>query len=441
MPPLVRRRPLSERVQAYLNAYDWLLWASEEINGNDWDEALKDWIWPIGLTVNLLFMIARANSGAGESYSDSDDVFGDSSTRRGTGWLAWICSFIVYSLFVASVFNAFRTFYRKRSYRLFEKSVDRAPTTPSARRVRVDSSPLASSPLRFFSNIMQSVSAESRAHPDAQRDVWEISVWDPTPTCLRLFCLFSPGHALVYWLFLPVAELDSRPSVKVATAITLSILMTVQLSLLHMAFAQQSKDTTLIQKEVFHEYDTKYVHPSLHRPVRSVSVQTPPSAGMKEVTTFKPTTVINRGFRTNPNPAYASQYDPDNVLNADQRVSRTASTAVDNTPTNTDYRRRRTNMRQPQFRPQNGSPAGDGGSLGVFTHANSPLRKPAGGNFLRPDESRGGPSPTKREGSPLKRVSTPSNFSGANNASIAAYERQRRSYQGGLDERRESGRF
>ena len=61
--------------------------------------------------------------------------------------------------------------------------------------------------------------AESRAHPDASKDVWELAVWDPTPLSLRMFCMFSPGHVLVYWLFLPTAVADPRPSTTVVTTI------------------------------------------------------------------------------------------------------------------------------------------------------------------------------------------------------------------------------
>src|ERR1700722_2839789 len=138
--------------------------------------------------------------------------------------------FIVHSLTLISLSNAFYTFYRRRHYRLFEQSIDAPPSTPSAHRVRVDSSPISSSPLRFLSSIIASTNAESRAHPDATRDVWELAVWDPSPLCLQLFCLFSPGHVLVYWLFLPVASLDPRPSVTVVITMILAALLSVQLS-------------------------------------------------------------------------------------------------------------------------------------------------------------------------------------------------------------------
>lgn len=97
MPPLIRRRPLSERIQAYLDPYDWLLWLSEELNSNDLDEALKDWAWPIGIAVNVVFMIARANSGAVAS-TGSEDVFGDFDSGAGTGWLRWLVNYFVSGL-------------------------------------------------------------------------------------------------------------------------------------------------------------------------------------------------------------------------------------------------------------------------------------------------------------------------------------------------------
>lgn len=95
MPRLVRRAPLSERLKAYMNPWDFLLWLSEELNGNDWDDFQKQWATPIGLGMNLVFMIARANTGASGSVQ-GDDVFGDSEVRGGSGWLTWFVS--VYSI-------------------------------------------------------------------------------------------------------------------------------------------------------------------------------------------------------------------------------------------------------------------------------------------------------------------------------------------------------
>lgn len=329
-------------------------------------------------------------------------------------------------------------FGRKKHYRLFEASVDVPPATPSARRVRVDSSPAASSPLRLLTSMISSETAESRAHPDAERHVWELAVWDPIPICLRLSSLFSPGHILVYWMFLPIASMDPRPSVTVAKAILLNVIISVSLVYLQHSFSQLAKDQAIISKQVLHEYDTKFVHPALHTPVRDVATQTPPSSKTptREVETYTPTTIINRGFHPNPNPAYAAQYDPDNLSNAPEQPVTRVSAGVQATRPRlsgygstitppTTYSTASTDSTadfsspirapvvlprpQPQQR-QSSPPRGDGGSLGVYTHAASPLRKTASANYLRA----GGPEGLRRrEGSPLKRTSTPGDWSNA----------------------------
>lgn len=83
MPRLVRRRPLAERIAAYLNPLDFWLWLSEEFETREWDT--KGVANPVGLALNFVLLIARANSG-GSSSKDVDDVFGDT---RGPGWLSW----------------------------------------------------------------------------------------------------------------------------------------------------------------------------------------------------------------------------------------------------------------------------------------------------------------------------------------------------------------
>ncbi|KAF2188658.1 hypothetical protein K469DRAFT_748399 [Zopfia rhizophila CBS 207.26] len=490
MPRLVRRAPLSERIAAYLDPWDWLMWASEELNSNDWDDFAKSYAFSLGVSMNILFIIAKANAG-GSSSSKGDDVFGDSGSS-GSGWLKWFLSLIILVLTLLSFLNGFYTFFRKRHYRLFEQPIEESPSTPSAHRVRVDSSPISSSPLRFLQNIIASTSAESRAQPNAIRDVWQIAVWDPNPLCLQLFCLFSPLHIIIYHLNLPVASLDPQPSVKVVSTVFITTILSAQLLWLRTSFSQQAKDSTVLHREVLHEYNTKFVHPNLQRPVRDVMIQTITTSSSSrrrsgcrdsgvgtstdlasEIQTFTPTTIINRGFRTHPNQAYASQYDPENLSSQPnprplRHSNQTPSlrpmvngiyTQPSTTTTTTDFSSpiRPSNtpgpFRQPQFRPsQVGS--GDGGSLGVYSHAASPLRKAASTNFLREERSReslGGHgerrregSPMKREGSPLKRMSTPGGYTGAGDERGRASglaDRFGKGYSGLGVGRRESGRF
>ncbi len=71
MPRLVRRKPLLERLSALLNPMDFLLWLSEELETRDWDSENAG--TQLGLALNFVFLLARANSG---SAPPADDVFG-----------------------------------------------------------------------------------------------------------------------------------------------------------------------------------------------------------------------------------------------------------------------------------------------------------------------------------------------------------------------------
>lgn len=93
---LIRRRRLSQRIKAYLNPLDFLLWLSEELNTSDWDQWQKAWATPVGIALNFVFLIARASYGP--SKRRGDDVFGDDIQY--TGWLSWLVrDFMSFSAF------------------------------------------------------------------------------------------------------------------------------------------------------------------------------------------------------------------------------------------------------------------------------------------------------------------------------------------------------
>lgn len=249
--------------------------------------------------------------------------------------------------------------------------------------------------------------AESRSHPDTTRDVWELAVWDPTPLCLKMFCYLSPGHVLVYWLFLPTALENSRPSITVLTTILLAALLSAQLIMLQSFFSQQSKDSSVIHKELLNEYDTKYVHPRTRPIMRDVGTQL---SDAESVDTYTPTVIVNKGFYTRPNPNYVKHLDPELPQRA--TPSRDMSTSMESRYQTPSHRRDgssplrpRTVIRQPQI---GGVRIGDGGSLGIYSHAESPLRKAASTNFADAQRQlERSTSPVKRESSPLKRTNVP----------------------------------
>lgn len=89
MPRLIRRRPLAERIKAWLNPFDLLLWLSEEFDSSDWEQWQKDWSTSIGIALNVIFLTARANVGS-RSRRRGDDVFGDELAHG--GFNAWLVS-------------------------------------------------------------------------------------------------------------------------------------------------------------------------------------------------------------------------------------------------------------------------------------------------------------------------------------------------------------
>jgi hypothetical protein len=91
MPRLVRRQPLGERIKAYLDPLDFLLWLAADFDSQDWDQIQHTVATPLGLGLNFAFLIARANTGGMTSRSGNDDVFGD-YTGGGSNWWSWLVS-------------------------------------------------------------------------------------------------------------------------------------------------------------------------------------------------------------------------------------------------------------------------------------------------------------------------------------------------------------
>lgn len=390
---------------------DFLLWLSEEIETRDWDSKVVG--TQMGVAMNFAFLLARANSSSSRTV---DPVFDDGS---GPGWYTFFAGTLVWTLIGFSACNATYTMYRSRHYRLFEADVEKTPETPSAHRVRVQSSPVSSSPLRLLTGMMGTESAESRAHPDRNRDVWEIAVWDPLPICLQMFCLFSPGHVLVYTMFLPLAPLDARPSVTVFNCIVLQLILSAQLLLFQSRFTQQNKDTAIIQKEVMHEYDKKFVRPALYPTVRDAATQISQNETGDDldesIEVGTPTVQLKRGFRTRPNPNYIKHIDPDRGMSGFSNINTSSpglftppvstrhtdaigSEMRGRTPLTANRNQRRgasglsTSFSANSPRPVTNSVAtsnpnfststapvsqggGDGGYMGVYTHPKSPLKK------------------------------------------------------------------
>ncbi|RFN46556.1 hypothetical protein FIE12Z_9181 [Fusarium flagelliforme] len=380
---------------ASLNPMDFLLWLSEELETRDWDSATAG--TQLGLAMNFVFLLARANSG---SSTKSDDVFSDETS---SGWISFFVYPLVWILAAFSFTNAFYTITRTRKYRLFLAKVDKPLSTPSARRVKVSqSSASPSTPLSYLANLITPESAESRAYPDKASDVWELSVWDPLPVSLRLACLFGPGHILIYMIFLPLAPLDPRPSVTVLNTLLLQVLVSAQLLFFCSRFAQQAKDKAVIQEQVMREYDTKFVHPRLHPTVRDIGTQfsmDQPNDYKEFVQTGTPTVQIRHGFQTHSNPYTGSNDAPEdrsvtptsnNILKPRMFTPPTATRRSEAFRPATNQRSVVPRQSLPSGYTSTGTSSGVqginfGGSMGIHSHNKSPLKKATSLHELNPE--------------------------------------------------------
>ncbi|KAF8541318.1 hypothetical protein BDD12DRAFT_520060 [Trichophaea hybrida] len=407
MPRVIRRQSTYQRISSYLNPFDFLLRLATDYEAFDWDNWQNTWGTPLGILLNMFCLIAR---GQADNFrrAGADDVFRRSpgsssmaaplsyfvcdttaaSSPTGRDMMACMplaqssftaydfsCSFFAFTglqlwlsswaLAAFSVGNAFYCFTRKKRYRMFEQNIEVEPATPSARRVPVDSSPIANSPLRFLGSIIEPFrnDAASRAHPDESRDVWEIGVWDPTPLSLHLFALFSPVHVAIYFLSLPLAssrmsgppitgfESSTSPAAVYFTVIMSEILLSLQIIFIKSSFIQQQQDHKVIGSQVMHEYDQKYVHPRLNVIKRDVAIQCDGPGEPGTVDVYTPQ--FNRaGFKTYANPNYSSltmQSQPPPLI--EKSLSRNPSWS--STPSNSPMK-----IRQPQFDRINGGGSG-----------------------------------------------------------------------------------
>lgn len=213
----------------------------------------------------------------------------------------------------------------------------------------------------------------------------------------------------MYMLALPIAPMDARPSVTVFKCIVEQTALSIMLLTLEAKFAQQNKDSAHVQREVMREYDIKYVHPRLHPVVRDVGIQCGDEEGDLDADIVElgtPSTLIKRPFKTNPNPNYLAHIDPD----SNGRITptgRSQSPSVMGTPINRplqaemfpSVKARPSPLRHsmpasaaraisPEKSMVNASTATGssyGGSLGVFSHAKSPLKKAASSSDMRGD--------------------------------------------------------
>ncbi|KAF3936030.1 hypothetical protein ABW19_dt0209134 [Dactylella cylindrospora] len=326
---LVRRQTFGQRIASFLNPLDNLLAISLIFETFDWEGLGESIATPVGIGLNLVLMITRANSSVdwflGSSSVDDEILIslGNEHGRSRTyGILSYAMSAISYFLLLFSIGNAIYTLNRAKPYRLFETSVHANPPTPSARRVRVSSNPNESTPTRiiksFFPNVPYATTPPI-VDGVTEDEVWEVAMWDPPKFNLSMLTYFSPLHTTVIFLHLPyipppssIALGDvpsttyntSRMSVIWNVCLILTFL-TVQNRILCSAFDSKLRDARYLNSQVFSEYNKKFVAPRVNVLMRDVGTSME-HGGYAEASVSTATP----GFKTHANPVYTRHTVP-----------------------------------------------------------------------------------------------------------------------------------
>ncbi|KAI9026822.1 hypothetical protein DFJ74DRAFT_766169 [Hyaloraphidium curvatum] len=177
-------------------------------------------------------------------------------------------------LFAFSVLNTIRLFTTTKKYELFRPSSVVPPKSPNARTIRVErpaaraeaeEEELAALPRQTFFQRLTACCRRRPRLPEIPTDeATELSVWDPRPGNLNLFCIFSPVHVFL------LLGTDARNLAYVSLAC--AVLAAGQFALAN-AFLQLVRDRQILSEHLFLEYDEGFVKPRLSVRKESKAVQ------------------------------------------------------------------------------------------------------------------------------------------------------------------------
>ncbi|KAI5479571.1 hypothetical protein MNV49_003308 [Pseudohyphozyma bogoriensis] len=187
------------------------------------------------------------------------------ATSSGWGWkLATLLSII---LIIISVVNAAYLFTRRRKYHLMLRQDPLS--SPNAHATKIDFSPPRPK-LSMSDQLKKKAKALLwKSEPENFRSfpIQELDIWTPdyVKWSLHIFQLYSPPTALVYHFL--------TPSNFFPLAICGGIL-TFQTTLLVRFYSTLVSDRALLQSEVMHEYNAKFVNPRIFVQKRDMATDT-----------------------------------------------------------------------------------------------------------------------------------------------------------------------
>ncbi|KAF9132041.1 hypothetical protein BGW39_000900 [Mortierella sp. 14UC] len=246
---IVKRAPLYKRI---IDApEDYLTKVENDLRALDWDMLQEGFSWPLAVGLNLLLGSVKLGYWLDDPLANVPAVlkqdrsyYSSKSMRPG---FATLLASLQYILVAISFVNAIWLFRSKKNYTLLHKSLEERPSTSSAKMVEFQHDESHCYP--FISIFMRGPKPEEN-----KRQVWELSLWNPSILSRNLFCWYSPAQVLILALMTPDNFYVFFP---------LSIIVALQVHFLVSVYQSYVKDKEILFGEVYNEYNTKFVHPTI----------------------------------------------------------------------------------------------------------------------------------------------------------------------------------
>ncbi|CAB09766.1 hypothetical protein POMI540_4278 [Schizosaccharomyces pombe] len=257
MGKLIRRTSLTSKI---INLpIDYFIYVCEQFDSVEWDKVSDRYSIPFSLAVNFIFLLMRIYIKSTHVPVQRNQLFVDKqSINTSRSWFRAFLSFLsICFLFISFLNFIFSTRFQNKLYRTLPQDKRTTTSTPNVK------------PVFQHSN-----------NDDGDEQVFELKVWSPNQFLLNFACLFSPAHALILWFY--------------STSLRVTLLtFLLSFTTLHFVnkFSLLLKDQQYLHRQVFFEYDKKFVEPRLSVVKRDVAINTtrgPTTASIEYFTPRKP---------------------------------------------------------------------------------------------------------------------------------------------------------
>ncbi|KAF9928950.1 hypothetical protein FBU30_002006 [Linnemannia zychae] len=245
---IYKRPPLYRRI---IDApEDYLTKVENDFRALDWDMLQEGFSWPLAVGLNVMLASVKLGYWLDDPMANVPAVLKQdrlyySKKSMYPGFVTLLAA-LQYILVAISFVNAIWLFRSKKNYTLLLRDLDERPSSSSAKIVEFQQDESHWSfkfPGKFISKPEES-----------KRQVWELSLWNPSILSRNLFCWYSPAQVLIlafmtsdnFYVFFP-----------------LSIAVALQIHFLVSVYQSYVKDKEILFSEVYNEYNAKFVHPTV----------------------------------------------------------------------------------------------------------------------------------------------------------------------------------